>query len=157
MAFLRDHGWNPPPLVVAGPNGWLAEETLGLIGTLQLEERVRIIGSPNVDEQPLLYNAAQLFLFPSLYEGFGLPPIEAMACGTPVIAATTPALNEVLGRGAVFVHPKDVEGWAKAIHRLVEDVPARMRLGQDGRARAARFRWQDTAQSYLELYRRVAA
>ncbi len=157
LAHLKQMGRAPPSLVVAGATGWLAEETLALIGSLRLEDLVLRLGSFEPEEQPLLYNAAQAFLFPSLYEGFGLPPLEAMACGTPVAAASTPALCEVLGGAALFVDPEDVEGWADAIQRLVEDEPLRERLRADGPARAARFRWEDTARAYLQLYRQAAA
>jgi len=157
LADLKQRGCVPLPLVVAGATGWLAEETLDLISTLHLEELVHRLGSFEPAEQPLLYNAAQAFLFPSLYEGFGLPPLEAMACGTPVAAANTPALCEVLGSAALFVDPEDVQGWADAIQRLVEDEPLHGRLRVDGLARAARFRWEDTARAYLQLYRQAAA
>jgi glycosyltransferase involved in cell wall biosynthesis len=80
-----------------------------------------------------------------------------MACGTPVVASTAPALREVLGDAALFVEPAEVEGWATAIRRIVEDEPLRGRLAERGLGQAAHFRWEAAAQGYLDLYRRIAA
>lgn len=157
LAHLRDRGWRGPPLVCAGPRGWLWEETLALMDTLELHDVVHFIGAVPFAELPQLYAAASAFLFPSLYEGFGLPPLEAMACGTPVVSSNAASLPEVLGEAALYVDPNDVEGWAEAVRRVVEDEVLARELRARGLQRAACFRWEDAARRYVELYHRVAA
>jgi glycosyltransferase involved in cell wall biosynthesis len=157
LAHLRDRGWKGPPLVCAGPRGWLWGDTLALVEALRLQEAVRFIGPVPLAELPQLYSSASAFLFPSLYEGFGLPPLEAMACGTPVVGSTTSSLPEVLGEAALYVDPLDVIGWAEAVQRVLEDEDLARDLRTRGIERAACFRWEDAAARYVELYRRVAA
>lgn len=109
-----------------------------------------------LDEQmPKLYSAATALLVPSEYEGFGLPAIEAMACGTPVICSDRAALPEVVGAAAVVLPPDDPEAWVEASLRLLRDERARRELGDAGRARADRFNWDDCARATVEVYRRA--
>ena len=144
-------------LVVAGAPGWRYEETERLFASLGLEEQTIFFGPATEEELVLLYNSAWALVFPSLYEGFGLPPLEAMACGTPVIASSAPALPEVLGDAALYFDPHDPEELAGHLVRLAQDTPLRDRLRQAGLERARSFRWQDTAQRTLEVYHRAAA
>jgi glycosyltransferase involved in cell wall biosynthesis len=104
---------------------------------------------------PALYSAATVFAFPSLYEGFGLPPLEAMACGTPVLASQIPPLREVLGEGARLVPPGVPDAWARAITEFFADVDGRTALAAAGRRRAAQFSWTDTAKATVALYREM--
>ncbi|HLJ68212.1 MAG TPA: glycosyltransferase, partial [Chloroflexota bacterium] len=127
----------------------------GLTRRLGLEGRVRVV--PRVDEadKPALYRSALLFCFPSAYEGFGLPPLEAMACGAPVLASSATSLPEVTGDAACLLPAGDVGAWARAIRALLESVEARARLRESGLVRAARFSWDRTAEQTAAVYREV--
>lgn len=105
---------------------------------------------------PALYSAATAFVYPSLYEGFGLPPLEAMACGTPVITSSVSSLPEVVGEAAILVDPKDVGALASALQRILKDRQLREELSRRGRERAKLFTWDQTAEKTLEVYRLVA-
>jgi glycosyltransferase involved in cell wall biosynthesis len=105
---------------------------------------------------PALYSAATLFVFPSLYEGFGLPVLEAMACGVPVIGSNTSSLPEVTGDAALLVDPADVGALAAAITDLLENESRREEMQERGLQQAARFSWDRTAAMTLEMYREVA-
>jgi glycosyltransferase involved in cell wall biosynthesis len=118
--------------------------------------RVKTLDAVAEADLPLLYSAATVFAFPSLYEGFGLPPLEAMACGTPVVATRATALPEVLADAAAFVEPGDVQGLARAIDAIACDPAHAQRLSAAGARRAARFSWDQTAREILEAYRRTA-
>src|SRR5207244_4567260 len=105
------------------------------------------------DDLVALYNAADVFVYPSLYEGFGLPPLEAMACGTPVVTSTAASLPEVVGDAALKVDPLDVEAVAMAIATIVRDPSLQSRLSAQGVQRAATFSWEATAGSVAGVYR----
>lgn len=138
---LERRGWS---LVLAGPKGWGPElpETPGVVLTGRVEDRTL----------PGLMAAADLFCYPSLYEGFGLPPLEAMATGAACLVGGYGAAEEVLGDAAELVPPADVDAWADALRRLGNDEGARKRLSVKGRARAADFSWERTARRTLEVY-----
>ena len=106
-------------------------------------------------DNPLLYNAATAFAFPSRYEGFGLPPLEAMACGTPVVASTASSMPEVVGDAALVAAPDDVPGWAAALWRLLGDAALREDLRRRGHARAAQFSYTRAAQETVDVYARA--
>jgi glycosyltransferase involved in cell wall biosynthesis len=141
---LTDRGWT---LLLAGPKGWgpRLPETKG----------VRLTGWLGDETLPGLYAAAGFFCYPSLYEGFGLPPLEAMAAGAPVLAGAYSAAREVLGEAAVLVDPQDVDALAGALSALAGDESLRRRLSFAGKARAAVYTWERTAERTLEAYRRV--
>jgi glycosyltransferase involved in cell wall biosynthesis len=101
----------------------------------------------------LWYNAAMCFCFPSLYEGFGLPPLEAMACGVPVITSNVSSLPEVVGDAGLMVPPDDISALSEALRGLVVDPALRVELAQKGRARAARFTWAEAARQTAGVYR----
>jgi len=128
---------------------WIAQE-------LGIEGRVIFTGWVPDEDKPALYSAALAFVFPSWYEGFGLPPLEAMACGTPVIASDRASLPEVVGDGGLLVAPDDVAGLARAMARLAFDDALRATLREKALAQAARFSWTHTAQETLKVYRAVA-
>lgn len=139
-------------LVLAGAPGWGVEPVRARIEAEGLADVVRLTG-PVTDAQLLmLYRAADLFTFPSLYEGFGLPVLEAMACGTPVVTADVAALPEVAGDAALIVDPRNEAVLAEAIDRGLHDVDLRARLQAAGLARAARFTWERCAAATLAVY-----
>lgn len=127
-----------------------------LIRRLGLEGEVTVAGRISQEDKAPLYSAATAFVFPSLYEGFGIPVLEAMACGTPVITSKTSSLPEVAGDAALLVDPTSVESIAGAMVRLVEDPQLRSVLRAKGIERARQFNWEDSAARTLEIYRQVA-
>jgi len=143
-------------LVLAGEKGWLFEEVFALVEKLGLAGRVHFAGRVTPDDLLGLYNAAQLLVHPAFYEGFGLPPLEAMACGTPVVVSNTSALPEVVGDAAMLVDPTDVDGMAVAIWRVLSDDSLRKQMRDRGLRRARRFSWKKAALETLEIYHRLA-
>lgn len=146
----------PHRLVIAGGLGWLYQEVLRDIDQLAAEQKVIFLGRVPDDDLPALYSLCDLFVFPSLYEGFGLPPLEAMACGKPVVCSNSSSLPEVVGDAGVFVSPHDVDGLAEAVGQLLGDAARRQELGARGIERAKRFTWEAAARQTLEIYRRLA-
>ena len=143
----------PIPLVIAGRRGGDYENVLARIRQTGLENRVRSIGYVPEPELRRLYRLAEVFMFPSLAEGFGLPILEAMASGVPVAASRTSAMPEVGGEAALYFDPSQPEDMAAAILKLLEDKELRGRLVEAGKARARTFSWQATARRTLDLYR----
>jgi len=142
-------------LVIGGAKGWFYQDVFARVEELGLEDKVIFPGYIPVSELPLWYNAAELFVYPSLYEGFGLPPLEAMACGTPVVAANTSSLPEVVGEAGLIVDPLDVEGLAEAMRRALDDEALRQEMREQGLERAKGFSWTKTAQETVQVYRRA--
>ncbi len=153
--LLREGGGETPKLVLAGGEGWRGEgeAIMRLIKKLKLEGAVIRLGYVGNEMLPSLYSAAGLFVFPSLYEGFGLPPLEAMACGVPVICSDAPSLPEAAGDAALFVPPRDAERMAAAIEKLIGDAVFKQELIRKGLDRAKRFTWNETARRTLNAYR----
>jgi glycosyltransferase involved in cell wall biosynthesis len=121
-----------------------------------VEEDVRFLGFLPIDVLRIFYDLAKVFVFPSLYEGFGLPPLEAMAHGTPVVTSNTSSLPEVVGNAAVLVNPDNVFEIMRATHRVLVDQSLRERLKQRGYEQAARYSWEGSVQRILQVYREVA-
>jgi glycosyltransferase involved in cell wall biosynthesis len=139
-------------LVIAGGKGWLYEEIFATVERLGLEKKVVFPGFVADEDLPALYNLAELFVFPSLYEGFGLPPLEAMACGTPVITSDASSLPEVVGEAGLMVEATDVEGLTQAMQRVLEDSALRERMIAKGMKQAKKFTWEQAAAKLLSLY-----
>ncbi len=160
-AFARLIARHPEAqLAIAGTapgRGALFPDWRGLAANLGLGERVRFLGRVAEEEKAHLYGAALAFAFPSLYEGFGLPPLEAMACGAPVLCANASSLPEVVGEAALLLPPGDVAAWARALERVWEDADLRQELRQRGLARAALFTWEKTARETVEVYEECAS
>jgi glycosyltransferase involved in cell wall biosynthesis len=116
------------------------------------EPYVRFLGFVPIETLKVFYRAAELFVFPSLYEGFGLAPLEAMACGTPVVASALPALVEAVGEAAELVNPEHVFDISRGIRDILLDPDRRERLRQAGRIQAQKFQWDDTARAVLDIY-----
>ncbi|MBC8248346.1 MAG: glycosyltransferase family 4 protein, partial [Anaerolineales bacterium] len=126
-----------------------------LVRELEVEEKVIFTGWVAEEDKPALLSGATAFVFPSLYEGFGLPPLEAMACGAPVIASNRSSLPEVVGEGGILVGPTDAEALAEAMEVLLMDDILRVELRTRALAQAARFSWRQTALETLVVYRKV--
>ena len=144
-------------LVLAGPRSWKKSPVESAIAELGLADHIHLTGPLPDEELPALYNGAALFAFPSLYEGFGLPVLEAMACGTPVVTSNTSSLPEVAGDAALLVDPYDVDQIAGAMWRILSQPELAAALRQKGLARAARFTWERTARETVAVYERVLA
>lgn len=121
-----------------------------------VENDVRFLGFVPIDVLRIFYDSAKVFVFPSLYEGFGLPPLEAMAHGTPVVTSNTSSLPEVVGNAAVLVNPENVFEMMRALHRVLVDQPLRERLKQRGYEQASRYSWEGSVERILRVYREVA-
>ncbi len=121
-----------------------------------VENEVRFLGFVPIDVLRIFYDTAKVFIFPSLYEGFGLPPLEAMAHGTPVVTSNTSSLPEVVGSAAVLVNPENIFDIMRALHRVLVDQSLRERLKQRGYEQAARYSWDASVQRILQAYREVA-
>ena len=142
-------------LVIAGEKGWLYEEIFEILERLTLRPNVIFTGRVLDEELPYLYKGAGLFVYPSLYEGFGLPPLEAMASGTPVVTSNTSSLPEVAGDAALMVSPIDVDGLAGAMFRVLSDENLRKELIEKGLERASKFSWEETAARTVQAYNEV--
>ena len=141
------------PLVVAGPRGRGAEELDAEAARLGLQSAVRVTGFVSAADLPVFLAAALALVHPSKYEGFGLTPLEAMAAGTPVLAANTGALPEVVGDAGMLLPPDDVDAWAKAMTRVSEDDDLRRSMVERGRAWSERFTWGEAAKQTAAVYR----
>ena len=143
------------PIVLAGPVGWKFDPVWEEVRTLGLEERVFWRGFVSESALATLYRGASAFAFPSIYEGFGLPILEAMASGTPVVCSDIPSLTEVVGDAALRVPARDVEAWSSALESILEDEGLRGRLRAEGLRQAARFSWRRCAEETLAVYREL--
>lgn len=148
---LLDAG-QAPYLVVVGGRGWGYAEALRSVDELGLAHHVRLVGFVPSDELVLWYNAATALVYPSLYEGFGLPPLEAMACGLPVVASDRGALLEVVGEAGLLVDPAAPEHLAEVLTRVWQDADLRALLRERGLARAREASWRETARQTLLAY-----
>lgn len=143
-------------LVLGGREGYGHEEVMATYRSLGIEDRCRFIGFIPEDDLPALYSAARLFVFPSLYEGFGHPVLEAMACGTPVVSSAVSAIPELAGDDAVLVDPLEARQIADGILRVLSDSQLSADLVERGKARAKLFPWTETARKTLDVYREAA-
>jgi len=142
-------------LVIAGDKGWRYDAIFAEVEKLGLGDRVRFPGFVADADLPALYSAARVLAYPSIYEGFGLPMLEAMACGAPVVASTASCMPEVAGDAALLVPPTDVDGLAAALDLALTDEALRADLIVKGRARARQFTWDKSARQLLDIYRRL--
>jgi glycosyltransferase involved in cell wall biosynthesis len=144
-------------LVLAGGIGWLAGDIFAAIEACGVQDSVLLPGYVAAEEKVLWYAAATAFVFPSLYEGFGLPPLEAMACGTPVVTSNAASLPEVVGEAGLMLAPDDVPGWAAALQRVWMDAAYRAELAARGARQAQQFTWQATSRQIARAYRDLLA
>ncbi len=146
---------NPIPLVLVGRKGWMYEQVLDMIANWGLKEQILMTGYVPPDDLPIVYNLADIFIYPSLYEGFGLPPLEALACGTPVITTAVSSMPEHVGQAGLLVPPDDEDALTQAIIRLLNDQELKSRLSILGPQQAAQFTWTRTARETLQVYEKV--
>ena len=144
-------------LVLAGGRGWFYEEIFAEVERLALTERVHFPGYVTAEALASWYNAAHAFAYVSTYEGFGIPVLEALACGVPTLTASTTSLPEAAGEGALTVPPDDEPAIVEGLRRLLSDEALRAALRGRGLAHAARFSWNETARQTIELYRQILA
>jgi glycosyltransferase involved in cell wall biosynthesis len=143
-------------LVIVGRKLWLTDEIFAEVKKQQWADDVILTGYVPDDDLPALYRAASAFVYPSIFEGFGLPPLEAMACGTPVVTSNTSSLPEVVGAAALMIDPYDERELANALLRIVNDESLRTGLRERGIERAQAFTWRAAAEKTLQLYREAA-
>ena len=156
LALLRGQGW-ALPLFIAGGEGWLYEPMYKRVADLGLQGLVHFMGRVTDADLLALYNLTDVMVFPSLYEGFGLPPLEALACGVTVVCSNTSSLPEVVGDAAVLVDPYDSDALAQAIDRATHDNRLRHDLAERSLAQAGRFSWPKVAQTVLSTLREAAS
>ena len=145
-----------PKLVLVGKKGWLYDETLRAIAESGVGEQILLTGYVLETDLPTLYSGAICFVYPSYFEGFGLPPLEAMKCGAPVIVGNQTSLPEVVGDAGLMVNPFDEVEIASTLARLIDDPGLRDELRLKGLKRAAEFSWLNTAKRTLQVYMQVA-
>jgi glycosyltransferase involved in cell wall biosynthesis len=143
----------PHQLVCVGPYGWLSRDIESLLERLEIKDAVRFAGYLPFADLPALYTLAEMFVFPSLYEGFGLPVIEAMACGVPVITGNVTALNEVAGNAVERIDALDAQSLGEVMVRLARDRERRDELTRLGLERSHLFSWEQAARETLDVYR----
>jgi glycosyltransferase involved in cell wall biosynthesis len=142
-------------LVLAGGKGWLFEDAFAIVEELQMDDRVHFVGRVSSEDLLYLYNAAEMLAHPAFYEGFGLPPLEAMACGLPVIVSNVASLPEVVGDAGILIDPHDVDELTVAMWRVLNDGDLNREMREKGLRQAGRFSWERAARETLEIYRQV--
>jgi glycosyltransferase involved in cell wall biosynthesis len=142
-------------LVLAGSKGWMYDDIFRTIEEFDLGATVHFPGYLPTDDLPLWYNAADTLVYPSVFEGFGLPVAEALACGTPALVSDVSSLPEAVGDGGLCLPPHDVTAWTEALYRVIHDPAWREKAGQRGRTHAAQFTWARTAAQTVASYRRA--
>jgi glycosyltransferase involved in cell wall biosynthesis len=154
-AQLRSAAQSAPPLILVGGKGWRHESLFARASKLGMADSVRFVGFVPSQELPLWYNAATCCVYPSLYEGFGLPPLEAMACGTPTLTSDSSSLPEIVGSAGLLVDPHDEVAWAQQLTRVLSAPELRRELAEKGQERARRFTWQRAADETVRVYQRA--
>lgn len=144
-------------LVITGKKGWYYEGLFRAVEELGIQDAVIFTGYVDESDKPALYNAASIFTFPSLFEGAGLPPVEAMQCGIPVVSSNTSSLPEMVGSGGILLSPTDDKGWVRALTSLMTDASLRREYGAKGQKQAKRFSWERAARETVKVYERVLA
>jgi glycosyltransferase involved in cell wall biosynthesis len=154
--FAEPQAQDAPHLVIVGGKGWYYETIFAEVASLGLAEWVHFPGFVPEEELPQWFRAAELFVYPSRYEGFGLPVVEAMACGTPVICSDAPGVREVAGDAALLLAPHDVDAWVAGLSMAATQPAFRDALRSAGLERAKRFTWETAAAVTIDAYERAA-
>ncbi len=143
------------PLILAGGKGWDYDDIFQTIERYNLTNHIQLPGYLPIEELPLWYNSAEAFLYPSVFEGFGIPVLEAMACGTPVIVSNASSLPEVVGEAGVSLPPHAIDQWRQALYRANHDADWRQHESERGQTAAKRYNWQETARQTINSYRQA--
>lgn len=146
-----------PVLAVIGQQGWLFEQVYARVEKLGLQDQIYFLHGVDDKSLPVFYAGARLFALPSIYEGFGIPALEALASGTPVVSSNGGSLPEVVDDAGILLDPQDTTAWANALERVLLDVDLETRLRQQGPMQASRFSWERAAKETVSLYRKVLA
>jgi glycosyltransferase involved in cell wall biosynthesis len=152
---LREKGFEDYKLVIAGDKGWLYEQIFKDVDHSGLKQEILFRGVVSDEDLPMFYNCADIFVYPSLYEGFGLPPLEAMACGIPVITSNTSSLPEVIGDAGIMVDPTDDKSLSDAMYSVLTDKELWQHMSNNGLQRSKIFTWEKAAKEILEIYDEV--
>ncbi len=157
MAYdkLRSDNSNLSPfkLIIAGQSGWKSKNIFNIYKKAKFREDIKFINYVSDEDKVYLYNLASVFIFPSFYEGFGFPPLEAMASGTPVVASFTSSLPEILGDAALLVDPYNIADISQAMAKILTSDKIKSSLIKKGLAQASQFRWDNCAKEYLAVFR----
>jgi len=140
-------------LVIAGSRGWLCKNVFKKAKESRFSKDIIFTGFIEEEDKPYLYNLAEAFVYPSFFEGFGLPPLEAMACGMPVVVSNTSSLPEVVGRGAIMVNPYNIDEIGFAIRKILEDKKLKSHLIKEGLKRSKYFNWDKSTQEFLKIFK----
>ncbi len=154
-ALKKGAGMTDLKLVIAGARGWLYKDVFEKVENSRFRQDIIFTGVVDDRDKPSLYNSASVFVYPSFFEGFGFPPLEAMACGVPTIVSNTSSLSEVVGNGAIMIDPYNVDELSFAIRRILEDKDLRNDLIKKGFQQAKKFNWDKTAKQVLEIFRKL--
>lgn len=142
-------------LVIAGAKGWLYDEVFERVKESQYSKDIIFTGFVDEEDKPSLYNLAEIFVYPSFFEGFGLPPLEAMACGIPTIVSNKSSLSEVVGKGAIMIDPYNIDEISFALREILENRDLRIYLTKQAVKRTSQFDWADTAKKFLNLFKEI--
>ena len=151
----KQEGFDNIKLVIAGKKGWLFESIFDLVNKLNLKDQVVFTDYVDEIDKTIIYNMAELFVFPSLYEGFGIPVLEAMASSVPVITSNSSSLPEVAGDSAVLVEAKDIKGISESMNRILSDSNLRKDMIEKGHVQAKKFTWEASAEKLYNIYKEV--
>jgi glycosyltransferase involved in cell wall biosynthesis len=151
-ALVANSQWPNLTIIVVGKQGWLFEETFRAVHERGLTGRVKFPGFVADEDLPAVYSLAKALAFPSVYEGFGFPPLEAMACGTPVLCSNTSSLPELVGQSALLLPPTDAAEWATALNQVLTDRGLALALRQRGPHQAAKYSWEKAAKETRTVY-----
>jgi GT2 family glycosyltransferase/glycosyltransferase involved in cell wall biosynthesis len=151
---IKKEGY-PHSLVIVGAIGWKYKEIFQLVDSLDLHKSINFTGFVELKDLVLLYNCADIFVYPSLYEGFGLPPLEAMSCGTPVVTSNTSSIPEVVGDAALLIDPYSIESIASGVKKVLDDDTLKNELKIKGTIRSKDFNWGKTALNTSKIYREI--
>lgn len=154
-ALLNNQVGNIPQLVLAGKKGWLYDTIFNLVEQYQLKEKVIFTGYIEYFDVPTLIKGALFFVFPSIYEGFGIPPLEAMACGTPVMVSDQASIPEVVGEAGYYIDPYSVTDMCNAMKTLIENKELRIQLSEKGILRAKGFSWKSSVIKLMDIYNKI--
>jgi len=153
--MLSQHRDNAPKLVIVGKRGWLFEETIRAAAVSSANDKIVFTGYVAENDLPALYTGALCFAYPSFFEGFGIPLLEAMRCGTPTITSDRTCFPEVVGDASLIIDPFDEQSIADGLWRMISDVALREQLRSRGFAQSSLFDWRQTARLTLDVYEQV--